>query len=119
MSKANFCFAFLFGDFENNFCAYPFGFISRELEVVVRNEPNYLLCWNKLNDLHFALVNILIGICKFTSKLVCAPLYIFSPPSTDIIDGGKSFLRRLVYQDGGCEILIFHDCRIEFFHSGM
>src|SRR5882762_7751685 len=106
MSKANFCFAFLFGNFENNFCAYPFGFIICELEVVIRNEPNHLLCGNKLNDFHFALLNILIGIYKFAIKLVCVALYIFSPPSTDIIDGIKSFLWRLVYQDSSCEILI-------------
>jgi len=109
VGEAHFCLLPFLSDPEDHLCVYPFALVLCEVEMVVQDVPDYLLFRDELDDLDPASMDVLIMIVVYAVELVGDALYIFGPPCTGIVDGGEYFPGSLVYQEGGGEILLFHD----------
>ena len=109
VGEAQFRLPAFLSDLEDHLCINPLAFVLCEVEMVVQDVPDYLLFRDELDDLDPASMDVLIMIVVYAVELVGDALYIFGPPCTGIVDGGEYFPGSLVYQEGGGEILLFHD----------
>jgi len=98
----------LAGNFKNNVSSDPLRLVLDKGQFGVGNMPHYLLAGNEFRDLLRGAVRIFVTIRELSSQLVGGALDLSRPPSTNVVDGGKGFVRRLVHRNGCGEIALFH-----------
>jgi hypothetical protein len=96
VSEADLRFVAFLRDVEDNLGSLPLRLVLREVEVVVEHEPGDSLVGNELNQLHCALVVVLVVVSEFIANIAGAALNLFRPPCTYILGGTEGFLRGLI-----------------------
>lgn len=114
MSEAEFCLTPFFQDFEDHRCALPFSFITREIEIVIQNEPNDFLARNELRYPQLATMDILVSICELRPESVGPSLNLLRPPSTNVLNGIEDVTWGLIHCKSRGGTLFCHDSRVPF-----
>src|ERR1019366_9880376 len=96
------------GDVKNDVRAGPFVLVFHKAQMAVGNMPGDLLAGNEFHDLLRGAVRIFVTIRELSSQLVGGALDLSRPPSTNVVDGGEGFVRRLVHRNGCGETALLH-----------
>jgi hypothetical protein len=105
VSKSQFGLAVLSGDLEDNLGAGPLRFVSNKIQLAVRDMPDGFLAVDYFSDFLDAAVYLFVLKFELDARLVGTAVKFFRPPATNVVDGIKDFLGRLIYRNCRCEIL--------------
>jgi len=70
VSEAELRLAVILGEFKNNLCAFPLGFVFSEIEVVVHNPSDDLLAGDEFGYFHLATMDVLVVIGKLSAESI-------------------------------------------------
>jgi len=102
--KAEFGFVALLGDLKDNVGAIPLGLVFDKVKLGFRYMPYRFLVRYQFRDLLSAAVKVLVVELKLSTEFVSLTLNFFRPPPTNIVDGVRDFLGRLVYRKRWCNL---------------
>ena len=109
MGKPHLCFAVFFRNIKNDPGPRPLCLVFNEIQAGVVDQPFYLFARDKLCDLVFAVMEVLVPVSEFVAFFVAVPGYLSRPPIAHIGDGVKRLLRwRVTDRYGNGKIVIFH-----------